>query len=56
MWKEVHRRKTTMSGEDGEQFYVAGFEVSTAVVMKNIIFWDMAPCIPLCSNRRFGGT
>jgi hypothetical protein len=35
--------------------FVVGFEVFTAVVMKSIIFWDMTPCSPLCSNRRFGG-
>jgi hypothetical protein len=29
---------------------VAGLEVFTAVVMKSIIFWDMTPCSPLCSN------
>jgi hypothetical protein len=33
-----------------------GFEVSTAVVMKSIIFWDMTPCSLLRCNRRFGGT
>jgi hypothetical protein len=33
-----------------------GFEVSTAMVMKSIIFWDMTPCSPLICNRRFGGT
>jgi hypothetical protein len=33
-----------------------GFEVFTAVVMKSIIFWDMAPCSTLSCNRRFGGT
>jgi hypothetical protein len=32
------------------------FEVSTAVGMKSIIFWDMTPCSPLNANRRFGGT
>jgi hypothetical protein len=32
------------------------FEVITAVVMKSIIFWDMAPRSPLSVNRRFGGT
>jgi hypothetical protein len=37
------------------QSYV-GFEVFTAVVMKNIIFWDVTPCSPLSFNRRFGGT
>jgi hypothetical protein len=33
-----------------------GFEVSTAVVIKGIIFWDMTPCSPLSYNQRFGGT
>jgi hypothetical protein len=33
-----------------------GFKVSTAVVMKGIIFWDMTPCSLLSYNRRFGGT
>jgi hypothetical protein len=32
-----------------------GFEAFTAVVMKSIMFWDMTPCSPLSSNRRFGG-
>jgi hypothetical protein len=25
-------------------------------IIKSIIFWDMTPCRPLSSNRRFGGT
>jgi hypothetical protein len=33
-----------------------GFEVSTAVVMKNINFWDITPCSPLSVKLRFGGT
>jgi hypothetical protein len=37
-----------------------GFEVFTAVGMKNIIFWDMTPCSPLSCTRRsaetLGGT
>jgi hypothetical protein len=33
-----------------------GFEISTAVVMKSVIFWDMTPCSPLSCTRRFGGT
>jgi hypothetical protein len=33
-----------------------GLEVSTAVVMKSIIFCDMTPCSPLSLNQRFGGT
>jgi hypothetical protein len=31
------------------------FEVSTAVTMKNAVFWDVTPC-GSCKNRRFGGT
>jgi hypothetical protein len=30
------------------------FEVSTAVTMKNAMFWDVTPC-GSCKNRRFGG-
>jgi hypothetical protein len=33
-----------------------GFEVFTAVVMKNTIFRDITSCSPLNVNRRFGGT
>jgi hypothetical protein len=33
-----------------------GFEVLTAVVMNNTVFWDVTPCSPLKVNRRFGGT
>jgi hypothetical protein len=32
----------------------ARFEVFTAVAMKDVVFWDVAPCGP-CKNRRFGG-
>jgi hypothetical protein len=32
-----------------------GFEVFTAVIMKNGFFWDVTPC-GSCKNRRFGGT
>jgi hypothetical protein len=35
---------------------VVRFEVLTAVVMKSIIFWDIATCSLLKVNRRFGGT
>jgi hypothetical protein len=31
------------------------FEVFTAVIMKQAVFWDVAPCRS-CVNRRFGGT
>jgi hypothetical protein len=30
------------------------FEVFTAVTMKNVVFWDVAPCIS-CVNRRLEG-
>jgi hypothetical protein len=32
-----------------------GFEVFTAVTMKNAVIWDVAPCRS-CLDRRFGGT
>jgi hypothetical protein len=32
-----------------------GFEVLTAMRIKNPIFWDMTPCSPLKLNRRFRG-
>jgi hypothetical protein len=35
--------------------HLVRFEVSTAVTMKNAVFWDVAPC-ESCVNRRFGGT
>jgi hypothetical protein len=31
------------------------FEAFTAVIMKNVVFWDVAPCRS-CLNRRLGGT
>jgi hypothetical protein len=31
---------------------LVGFEVLTAVVMKNSIFWNIAPCGPLKVNRK----
>jgi hypothetical protein len=31
------------------------FEVFTAVIMKNGVFWDVTPCGSY-KNRRFGGT
>jgi hypothetical protein len=32
-----------------------GFEVFTAVTMKNAVFWEVAPC-GFCKNQCFGGT
>jgi hypothetical protein len=34
---------------------IVKFEVSTAVTMKNAVFWDVTPC-GSCKNRRFEGT
>jgi hypothetical protein len=36
----------------GKQTQRVGFEVSTTVVMKSIIFWDMTPCSLLSFSRR----
>jgi hypothetical protein len=36
-------------------FWVARFEIFTAVIMKNAVFWGMASCNSSV-NRRFGGT
>jgi hypothetical protein len=36
-------------------FCCVGFEVFTAVTMKNAVFWDVAPC-GFIINRRFEGT
>jgi hypothetical protein len=33
-----------------------GFEVFTAVTMKNAVFWGVAPCRCGRLNRRFGGS
>jgi hypothetical protein len=32
------------------------FEVLTAVVMMNSVFWDIVPCNPVNVNLRFGKT
>jgi hypothetical protein len=39
----------------GEEKDLVGFEVLTAVVMKNTIFWDITSCSTLKVNRCFGG-
>jgi hypothetical protein len=33
---------------------MVGFDVFTAVTMKNTVFWDVTPCRS-CKNRRIGG-
>jgi hypothetical protein len=38
-----------------QDVYNIGFEVFTAVTMKNTVFWEVEPCRS-CVNRRFGGT
>jgi hypothetical protein len=45
IFKKTNEQKTTN----------VGFEVFTAVTLKNAVFWDVAPC-SLCVNRCFGGT
>jgi hypothetical protein len=35
---------------------LSGFQLLTAMVMKNSDFWDITPCRPLKANRRFGRT
>jgi hypothetical protein len=52
----VYHHKSIFVLVNSNKFSFVGFEVFTAVVMKSIIFWDMTPCSPLCSSRRFGGT
>jgi hypothetical protein len=37
-----------------EILQLVGFEILTAVVMKNFVVWDITPCSPLKVNRRFG--
>jgi hypothetical protein len=37
------------------KYILVRFEVSTAVTMKNGVFWDVTPC-GYCEIRRFGGT
>jgi hypothetical protein len=53
---EYHQTTCHYIPEDKTLYIYVGFEVFTVVVMKSIIFWDMTPCSPLSSNRRFGGT
>jgi hypothetical protein len=50
-----HLSSLTMQslGQDTER---AGFEVFTAVIMKNAVFWYVASCRSCEMNRRFEGT
>jgi hypothetical protein len=51
----LHRRHTTSPLQRTASSCYVGFEVFTAVTMKNAVFWDVTPCDP-CKNRRFGET
>jgi hypothetical protein len=42
-----------MKEKDSE---LVGFEVFTAVTMKNAVFWGVAPCRCGRLNRHFGGS
>jgi hypothetical protein len=41
---------------NAQKIRTVGFQVLRAVTMKNSIFWDVTPCIPVKVYRRFGGT
>jgi hypothetical protein len=47
----MYRQITDISAH----IHTVRFEVSTAVTMKNAVFWDVMPCGPW-KNRRFEGT
>jgi hypothetical protein len=40
--------------QNKQNFDRVRFEVLTAVLMKNAVFWDLMPCSS-CKTRRFGG-
>jgi hypothetical protein len=44
----------SFSATESSRCYVR-FQVSTAVTMKNAVYWGVTPC-GYCKNRRFGGT
>jgi hypothetical protein len=44
-----------VGSETGKSLICIGFEVFTAVTMKNVIFWYVLPCRSCEMNRRFGG-
>jgi hypothetical protein len=49
------RRKIRRISRKTNEIKCVGFEVFTAVTMKNAAFWDVVPC-GSCENPRFGGT
>jgi hypothetical protein len=51
----LHGPRISEARNQRESRCFAGFEVLTAVVMKNTIFWDITPCTPLIVNRCLGG-
>jgi hypothetical protein len=55
-WVNYLSRTITRKYANANVCHNVGFEVFTAVVMKSIIFLDMAPCRLLSFNWCFGGT
>jgi hypothetical protein len=58
-WRHIPEDRTLHNHRCENQesnFTIGGFEVLTAVVMKNQIFWDATLCSPVEANRRFEGT
>jgi hypothetical protein len=53
----MRKNKRNKSGKQNikKEVCFIRFEVSTAVTIKNVIFWDVTPCL-FCKHRRFGGT
>jgi hypothetical protein len=49
------RLSSVPSSQTPSVYTYVGFEVFTAMTMKNAVFWDVAPCRS-CVNRCFGGT
>jgi hypothetical protein len=46
----VDKSRSARSSDEEKQSCLVGFEVLTAVVMKNTILWDITPCSPLKVN------
>jgi hypothetical protein len=52
----IQQEPTALSSQNfGNNLIDVGFEVFTAVTMKNAILWDVEPC-GFNINSRFGGT
>jgi hypothetical protein len=50
-----HQTRVVFTSNLSNRFLKFRFDVSTAVTMKNAVFWDVALC-RCCVNRYFGGT